>query len=71
MGPHDCRFAVGDRVRKIGGDYQLEGVIVAAFRKTSGAVRYVVEADVPKGLLHIYSDTNLVYCGSSSQSVEG
>ena len=49
----------GQRVRKIGGDYQLEGIIVAAFAKSSGALRYVVEADVPRGLLHIYGQANL------------
>jgi hypothetical protein len=54
------RFAVGRRVRKHSGDYQLEGVVVAAFRKRSGAVRYVVEADNPEGLLMIYNEAQLV-----------
>lgn len=53
------KFKTGDRVIKFGGDYSLTGVIVAAFEKTSGAERYVLEADVPKGLLHIYSENNL------------
>ena len=55
------KFKVGDRVKKVGGDYKLKGVVVAAFRKKSGAIRYVVEADKPKGLLHIYSGKNLEY----------
>jgi hypothetical protein len=53
------KFKVGDRAMKFGGDYSLTGVIVAAFIKTSGVERYVLEADVPKGLLHIYSENNL------------
>ncbi len=50
---------VGQRVKKIGGEYELEGTIVAVFQKLSGTTRYVVEADVPKGLLHIYGPSNL------------
>lgn len=55
------KYKVGDRVVKIGGDYSITGTIVAAFTKTSGAERYVLEADNPKGLLHIYSESNLTY----------
>jgi hypothetical protein len=53
------KFKIGDRVRKIGGDYQMDGTVVAAFLTTSGAERYVFEANEPKGLLHIYSERNL------------
>lgn len=50
-------FAVGDRVEKTGGDYTFRGLVVAVFRKRSGAVRLVVEnAD---GLLFIFSETQL------------
>ncbi len=52
------RFAVGELVKKVGGDYQFEGQVVAAFAKKSGAIRYVVEDD--RGVLHIYSDKNLM-----------
>jgi hypothetical protein len=45
---------LGDCVKKIGGDYTFEGVIVAKFHKLSGAIRYVVEDD--RGVLHIYSE---------------
>ena len=51
----EFEFAVGDKVEKVGGDYELEGVVVSAFKKVSGEIRYVVEATVPRGLLHIYS----------------
>ena len=48
------KFAVGDKVKKVGGDYTFEGEVVAAFRKLSGVIRYVVEDD--RGVLHVYSD---------------
>ena len=57
--PAEFEFRVDDEVEKVGGDYELRGVVVAAFFKASGEVRYVVEADEPRGLLHIYSDKNL------------
>ena len=47
-------FLVGDKVEKVGGDYTFEGIVVAAFKKLSGARRYVVEDD--RGVLHVYSD---------------
>jgi hypothetical protein len=50
-------FYVGDKVSKVGGDYQFEGHVVCKFAKRSGAVRYVVEDD--RGVLHIYSAKNL------------
>ena len=46
-------FKVGDKVRKTGGDYTFEGIVVAAFKKLSGVDRYVVEDD--RGVLHVYS----------------
>lgn len=46
-------YAVGDLVEKVGGDYTFIGVVVAAFKKLSGAERYVVEDD--RGVLHVYS----------------
>ena len=50
-------FNVGDKVSKVGGDYRFDGTVVAAFRKLSGVVRFVVEDD--RGVLHIYSAKNL------------
>ena len=56
--PFDSRgFSVGDAVSKVGGDYRFDGVVVAAFAKRSGLVRYVVEDD--RGILHIFSSRNL------------
>ena len=53
-------FAVGDRVEKADG-YLFPGVVVAAFKNTSGQWRYVVECTVPetKGMLHIYNAKQL------------
>jgi hypothetical protein len=42
---------LGDRVIKDGGDYAFEGVVIAVFKKRSGAVRYAVEDD--RGLVMI------------------
>lgn len=51
-------FTVGDKVDKITG-YKFPGTVVSAFTTTSGKVRYVVEMD-NYGLLHIFSEENLV-----------
>lgn len=48
---------VGDLVEKVGGDYTFIGVVVASFRKKTGARRYVVEDD--RGVLHVYSANSL------------
>lgn len=46
-------YSIGDLVEKVGGDYTFVGIVVAAFKKLSGAERYVVEDD--RGVLHVYS----------------
>jgi len=61
-------FNVYDRVEKVGGDYTFKGVVVAAFPKLSGAIRYVVEDD--RGILHIYSEKNLRLDGSVREAVD-
>lgn len=52
-------FQSGDRVRKIGGSYEADGTVVAAFRTLGGAERYVFEFDSPAGMLHIFGPQNL------------
>jgi len=47
----------GDKVIKVAGDYTFSGIIVAKFKKKSGAIRYVVENN--DGILHIFSEKNL------------
>lgn len=48
---------IGDKVKKVGGDYRFDGIIVAKFNKLLGLERFVVEDD--RGVLHIYSEKNL------------
>lgn len=51
------KFKEGDKVKKVGGDYSFEGIVVAAFFKLTGRDRYVVEDD--RGILHVYGPNNL------------
>jgi hypothetical protein len=50
-------FRIGDTVEKYTGDYQLSGVVRAAFYTGAGKARYVIE-HFP-GFLHIYSGAQL------------
>lgn len=50
-------FAIGDKVWKHTGDYQIAGEVRATFTTKAGKVRYVVEHEA--GFLHIYSDASL------------
>ena len=52
-------FEVGSRVRKVGGSYQANGTIRAAFKTRNGQQRYVFDFDEPPGLLHIFSHDQL------------
>lgn len=51
-------FQVGDEVEKRSG-YEFPGTIVARFRTSAGALRYVVEHDISRGMLHIFSGEQL------------
>jgi len=53
------KFKTGQRVRKIGGTYQANGIIVSAFKTTVGDIRYVFEFDTPKGMLHIFNESQI------------
>lgn len=53
------KFNVGDNVRKIGGSYQANGMIVGVAVTTLNQVRYVFEfSDLP-GMLHIFAGEQL------------
>lgn len=52
-------FQVNDPVRKIGGSYQCDGVIVGAFTTLAGKERYVFEFFEPAGMLHIFGPEQL------------
>lgn len=45
-------YAIGDPVKKRGGDYRFDGEVRAIVVKKSGVVRYVVEDD--RGILFIW-----------------
>jgi hypothetical protein len=51
-------FKIGDKVEKAKG-YSFPGVVVSVFQNTKGGTRLVVEMD-HYGLLHIFSEENLV-----------
>ena len=53
------KFNLGEPVKKVTGNYQAEGVIVAAFWTLDEKERYVFEFLEPKGLLHIFSSEQL------------
>ena len=53
------KFKVGDKVQKVGGAYQCDGIIVGAFQTTKGAERYVFEFLIPSGMLHIFTPEQL------------
>jgi hypothetical protein len=55
----DQDLRINQRVRKVSGDYSVTGVVCSVFVKRSGAVRAVVECDVPPGLLLIFSAAQL------------
>lgn len=50
-------FNVGDYVEKFGGDYQIDGIVVARFCKLDKQLRYVVEFG--GGILHIFAPRQL------------
>lgn len=57
---NETKFNVGDKVRKTTGSYAATGTIVSAFTTSGGEVRYVLEFDHPKGLLHIFNESQLM-----------
>jgi hypothetical protein len=59
---HEVKFKVDEPVRKVTGDYHLDGVVVGHAWPKPGVVRYVVRHDVGEDgwFLHVYSEKNLV-----------
>lgn len=51
------KFKVGDKVRKVSGDYHLDGIVVSKFETQADKERFVVEHE--PGFLHIYNGTQL------------
>lgn len=59
--PAQPLFAVGQRVRKVTGDYNIAGEVRSVFATAAGAIRYVVEHQAEGGgsFLHVYGEANL------------
>lgn len=57
-------FEIGDRVKKVTGDYDFDGTVQSYFDKRDGRTRLVVEDD--RGALHIYSEKNLASIGNAA-----
>jgi len=53
------KFQVGDLVRKVGGTYQADGIIVGIAVTTRGDIRYVFEFKDYPGMLHIFNGSQL------------
>lgn len=59
----NTRYHVGDKVKKVTGDYRIKGVVRAVFTLAEhGPTRYVVRHEASGGgyFGHIYGDENLV-----------
>ena len=57
----DLKFKEGDRVRKTGGSYEADGIIVGIAITTQGQLRYVFEFEQFPGMLHIFNEGQLAY----------
>lgn len=57
--PIYSKFQRGQRVRKVGGSYQAEGIIVGVALTTQNQVRYVFEFSQYPGMLHIFNESQL------------
>lgn len=55
------KFRVGDHVKKVGGSYQADGIIVGVAVTTQQQVRYVFEFKDYPGMLHIFNESQLEY----------
>lgn len=56
--PEGPKFKFGDKVKKVGGDYDFPGEVRAVVVKKSGQIRYVVEDD--RRSLHVFNAENLI-----------
>ena len=63
----DFKFSVGDKVCKVGGTYQAEGIIVGIAVTTTGDVRYVFEFEQYPGMLHIFNEGQLAYAEETTR----
>jgi hypothetical protein len=59
IGLPEFKFRDGDLVRKVGGTYQADGIVVGIAVTTKGDVRYVFEFEQFPGMLHIFNEGQL------------
>jgi hypothetical protein len=55
----EFKFNEGDYVRKTGGTYEADGIIVGIAVTTRGDVRYLFEFEQFPGMLHIFNEGQL------------
>lgn len=67
----EFKFQNGDRVRKVGGTYQAEGIIVGIAVTTTGDVRYVFEFEQYPGMLHIFNEGQLEHAFIENIAIQG
>ena len=58
------KTSIGQKVKKVTGDYKIAGIVRSVFSTSAGAIRVVVEHTVKDedgegSFLHIYSPSNL------------
>lgn len=58
---NEYKFKIGQKVRKVTGEYNITGEVRSVFTKSDGSIRIVVEHTAEGGgsFLHIYSEANL------------
>lgn len=67
-----ANLKIGDRVKKVTGDYQITGEVRSIFTTSAGATRVAVEHKAEGGgsFLHIYSLHNLELCKEKKEEVQ-
>ena len=55
----EFKFNEGDLVKKIGGTYQADGIIVGIAVTTKGDVRYVFDFEQFPCMLHIFNENQM------------
>ena len=62
-------FEVEDRVKKVGGSYDqhVYGTIKARWLADDGTMRYSFRFDLPAGMIHVFSGSNLEMMTNSDE----
>lgn len=68
MIPDTTPNLTGKLVRKVGGSYEAQGLVVADFHTSSGERRVVFEFSSPPGMLHIFNLKQLELVSTPDES---